>query len=59
MWLLGIEPLEEQSVFLTTEPTLRPIIFFFKDRTSCCPDTHYISDIGLELSVLLALPPKG
>jgi hypothetical protein len=25
MWLLGIEPLEKQSVLLTAEPSLQPL----------------------------------
>ena len=28
MWLLGIEPLEEQSVILTAEPSLQPVCVF-------------------------------
>jgi hypothetical protein len=34
MWMLGIEsgPLEEQSVLLTTEPSLQPQRFVFVNR---------------------------
>jgi hypothetical protein len=30
MWLLGIEPMEEQLVLLTTEPSLQPRLKFLK-----------------------------
>ena len=35
-WELNPGPLEEQSVLLTTEPSLQPHDFFFKDRVSLC-----------------------
>jgi hypothetical protein len=31
MWLLGFEPLEEQSVLLTAEPSLQPGNVFKKE----------------------------
>jgi hypothetical protein len=32
MWLLGFKPSEEQSVLLTAEPSLQPLVVFFKKK---------------------------
>jgi hypothetical protein len=68
MWVLGIDqhPLEEQSVLLTSEPSLQPsksITFFFffpifQDKVSLhfpgCAGTHSIDQADLELRNLPA-----
>jgi hypothetical protein len=63
-WELNSGPLEEQSVLLTTEPSLQPCSSFFVclfcfvfvfiwDRVSLyspgCPGTHFVDQAGLEL----------
>jgi hypothetical protein len=57
-WELNSGPLEEQSVLLTSEPSLQPsmrLFFFlvFRDRVSLCspgcPGTHSVDQAGLEL----------
>ena len=53
-WDLNSEPLEEQSVLSTAEPSLQPLIFFcflfFRVRVSLyspgCPGTHSVDQAG-------------
>ena len=60
--MLGIEPLEEQSELLTSEPALFSSLFFFfetKFHYVALTRTNYVDQAGLELTEFcLPLPPK-
>jgi hypothetical protein len=62
-WKLNSGPLEEQSVLLTTEPSLQPLVLFFERGfllySPGCPGTCSVDQASLELRDLLAsLPSK-
>jgi hypothetical protein len=67
-WELNPDPLEEQPLLLTAEPSLQPprLIYYcyyyyylvFRDKVSLyspgCPGTHFVDQAGLELRNLPA-----